>query len=162
MQPRKALEIISTLPLSHKLEQISLLACPVCVIVTLIARAVIEKGMDLEYLVSKVSDPQCFGAGCCSSGCVCCNRNTLSDQSLACRAGKNLQAQYERWQPRAKYKTHLDPTMDDVKKLAISCRRTAKVLTHPLLLTRRLHPLPHVISYTRHSQLSAHFSISML
>ncbi|CAL5222212.1 g4544 [Coccomyxa viridis] len=40
--------------------------------------------------------------------------------------GKNLQAQYERWQPRAKYKTHLDPTMDDVKKLAISCRRTAK------------------------------------
>ena len=42
-------------------------------------------------------------------------------------AGKNLQAQYERWQPRAKYKTHLDPTMDDVKKLAISCRRSAKV-----------------------------------
>eukprot|EP00884_Botryococcus_braunii_P022981 jgi/Botrbrau1/9367/Bobra.354_2s0022.1 len=40
--------------------------------------------------------------------------------------GKNLQAQYERWQPRAKYKMHLDPTMDDVKKLAISCRRTAK------------------------------------
>jgi regulator-associated protein of mTOR len=44
-------------------------------------------------------------------------------------AGKNLQAQYERWQPRAKYKTHLDPTMDDVKKLAISCRRSAKVVT---------------------------------
>ena len=43
------------------------------------------------------------------------------------RAGKNLQAQYERWQPRAKYKTHLDPTMDDVKKLAVSCRRSAKV-----------------------------------
>ncbi|EIE23195.1 ARM repeat-containing protein [Coccomyxa subellipsoidea C-169] len=40
--------------------------------------------------------------------------------------GKNLQAQYERWQPRAKYKTHLDPTMDDVKKLAVSCRRSAK------------------------------------
>ena len=42
-------------------------------------------------------------------------------------AGKNLQAQYERWQPRAKYKMHLDPTTEDVKKLAISCRRTAKV-----------------------------------
>lgn len=41
-------------------------------------------------------------------------------------AGKNLQAQYERWQPRAKYKMHLDPTLDDVKKLAASCRRTAK------------------------------------
>jgi regulator-associated protein of mTOR len=40
--------------------------------------------------------------------------------------GKNLQAQYERWQPRAKYKMHLDPTMDDVKKLCVSCRRTAK------------------------------------
>ena len=48
---------------------------------------------------------------------------------LCVPAGKNLQAQYERWQPRAKYKTHLDPTMDDVKKLAISCRRSAKVLT---------------------------------
>ena len=42
-------------------------------------------------------------------------------------SGKNLQAQYERWQPRAKYKMHLDPTTEDVKKLAISCRRTAKV-----------------------------------
>ena len=43
-------------------------------------------------------------------------------------AGKNLQAQYERWQPRAKYKMHLDPTMDDVKKLAVSSRRAAKVV----------------------------------
>ncbi len=42
-------------------------------------------------------------------------------------AGKNLQAQYERWQPRAKYKMHLDPTVEDVKKLVTSCRRTAKV-----------------------------------
>ncbi|GLI58486.1 hypothetical protein VaNZ11_000217 [Volvox africanus] len=40
--------------------------------------------------------------------------------------GKNLQAQYERWQPRAKYKMHLDPTVDDVKKLCLSCRRNAK------------------------------------
>jgi len=39
--------------------------------------------------------------------------------------GKNLQAQYERWQPKAKYKTHLDPTVDDVKKLAQSCRWVA-------------------------------------
>ncbi len=42
-------------------------------------------------------------------------------------AGKNLQAQYERWQPRAKYKMHLDPTVEDVKKLCLSCRRNAKV-----------------------------------
>ena len=40
--------------------------------------------------------------------------------------GKNLQAQYERWQPRAKYRMHLDPTTEDVKKLAVSCRRSAK------------------------------------
>ena len=46
-------------------------------------------------------------------------------------AGKNLQAQYERWQPRAKYKMHLDPTMDDVKKLAVSSRRAAKVSITP-------------------------------
>ncbi|PNH07533.1 Regulatory-associated protein of TOR 1 [Tetrabaena socialis] len=40
--------------------------------------------------------------------------------------GKNLQAQYERWQPRAKYKMHLDPTVEDVKKLCLSSRRNAK------------------------------------
>jgi hypothetical protein len=48
------------------------------------------------------------------------------EMCLSSSAGKNLQAQYERWQPRAKYKMHLDPTTEDVKKLAISCRRTAK------------------------------------
>lgn len=51
-------------------------------------------------------------------------------------AGKNLQAQYERWQPRAKYKTHLDPTVDDVKKLAISCRKSARVWRRALLISR--------------------------
>jgi regulator-associated protein of mTOR len=40
--------------------------------------------------------------------------------------GKSLQAQYERWQPRAKYRVSLDPTLEDVKKLCISYRRTAK------------------------------------
>lgn len=47
--------------------------------------------------------------------------------------GKNLQSQYERWQPRAKYKLQLDPTMDDVRKLCTSCRRNARnerVLVH--------------------------------
>ena len=47
--------------------------------------------------------------------------------------GKALQAQYERWQPRAKYKTQLDPTVEDVKKLCQSCRRNARnerVLLH--------------------------------
>ena len=47
--------------------------------------------------------------------------------------GKALQAQYERWQPRAKYKMQLDPTVEDVKKLCQSCRRNARnerVLLH--------------------------------
>ena len=40
--------------------------------------------------------------------------------------GANLQRQYERWQPRARYKLSLDPTIDEVKKLCISLRRNAK------------------------------------
>ncbi|XP_052896200.1 regulatory-associated protein of mTOR [Anopheles moucheti] len=37
-----------------------------------------------------------------------------------------LQKQYERWQPRARYRYSLDPTMEDVKKLCTSLRRNAK------------------------------------
>ncbi|XP_077222936.1 regulatory-associated protein of TOR 1-like isoform X3 [Tasmannia lanceolata] len=47
--------------------------------------------------------------------------------------GKALQAQYERWQPRAKYKLQPDPTVDDVKKLCNTCRkyaRSERVLFH--------------------------------
>ncbi len=40
--------------------------------------------------------------------------------------GSSLQKQYERWQPRARYKQSLDPTVDDVKKLCTSLRRNAK------------------------------------
>lgn len=54
--------------------------------------------------------------------------------------GKNLQAQYERWQPRAKYKMHLDPTTEDVKKLVVSCRRTAK--TERVLFHYNGHGVP--------------------
>lgn len=57
----------------------------------------------------------------------------ISHASMERHAGKNLQAQYERWQPRAKYRMHLDPTMDDVKKLAVSSRRAAKVRAHTAL-----------------------------
>ena len=38
-----------------------------------------------------------------------------------------LQKQYERWQPRARYKPCADPTLDDVKKLCVSLRKNAKV-----------------------------------
>jgi len=40
--------------------------------------------------------------------------------------GKALQTQYERWQPRARYKLCLDPDDEAVKKLSISLRRNAK------------------------------------
>lgn len=40
---------------------------------------------------------------------------------------KALQQQYERWQPRARYKTQADPTVDDVKKLCREARRAARV-----------------------------------
>ncbi|KAJ8953916.1 hypothetical protein NQ318_019156 [Aromia moschata] len=42
------------------------------------------------------------------------------------KIGQNLQTQYERWQPRARYKQSLDPTSDEVKKLCTSLRRNAK------------------------------------
>ncbi|XP_010931321.1 regulatory-associated protein of TOR 1 [Elaeis guineensis] len=47
--------------------------------------------------------------------------------------GKALHAQYERWQPRARYKLQLDPTVEEVKKLCTTCRkyaRSERVLFH--------------------------------
>ncbi|KAM2045812.1 hypothetical protein ACFX1T_009964 [Malus domestica] len=40
--------------------------------------------------------------------------------------GKTLSQQYERWQPRARYKVQLDPTVEEVKKLCNTCRKYAK------------------------------------
>nr|GFC65910.1 regulatory-associated protein of TOR 1-like [Tanacetum cinerariifolium] len=40
--------------------------------------------------------------------------------------GKTLSFQYERWQPKAKYKIQLDPTVEEVKKLCTTCRKYAK------------------------------------
>ena len=61
------------------------------------------------------------------------NPLSMQPQKALDAIGKALQAQYERWQPRAKYKLQLDPTVEDVKKLCASCRRNAKnerVLLH--------------------------------
>ena len=41
--------------------------------------------------------------------------------------GNNLQKQYERWQPRARYKQLLDPTSEEVRKLCLALRKNAKV-----------------------------------
>ncbi|XP_057971698.1 regulatory-associated protein of TOR 1 isoform X2 [Malania oleifera] len=40
--------------------------------------------------------------------------------------GSTLNHQYEKWQPKARYKILLDPTVDEVKKLCNSCRKNAK------------------------------------
>lgn len=61
-----------------------------------------------------------------------CNKKLILDPSTLSPAkaieliGKNLQAQYERWQPKARYKQSLDPTVEVVKKLCTSLRRNAK------------------------------------
>ena len=51
---------------------------------------------------------------------------SLAPQKSLEAIGANLLKQYERWQPRARYKQSLDPTVDDVKKLCTSLRRNAK------------------------------------
>lgn len=50
----------------------------------------------------------------------------MSPQKALETIGSNLQKQYERWQPRARYKQSLDPTVEEVKKLCTSLRRNAK------------------------------------
>eukprot|EP00249_Psilotum_nudum_P023321 c28829_g1_i1 orf=818-4927(+) len=51
---------------------------------------------------------------------------SMSAQKALDAIGKNLQQQYERWQPRARYKLQLDPTVEEVKKLCSHCRKSAK------------------------------------
>ncbi|XP_070581195.1 regulatory-associated protein of mTOR-like isoform X2 [Ptychodera flava] len=51
---------------------------------------------------------------------------SMSPQKALEAIGGNLQKQYERWQPRARYKQSLDPTVEEVKKLCTSLRRNAK------------------------------------
>ena len=40
--------------------------------------------------------------------------------------GNNLQAQYERWQSRARYRQLLDPTADELRRMCLSLRRSAR------------------------------------
>lgn len=51
---------------------------------------------------------------------------SLSPSKALESIGHQLQTQYERWQPRARYKQSLDPTSEEVKKLCCSLRRNAK------------------------------------
>jgi regulator-associated protein of mTOR len=52
----------------------------------------------------------------------------MSPQKAMELIANNLQKQYERWQPRARYKQLLDPTTDEVRKLCTALRKNAKVL----------------------------------
>ncbi len=51
---------------------------------------------------------------------------SMSPQKALDSIGKALQLQYERWQPRARYRVLTDPIVDEVKKLCLGLRRTAK------------------------------------
>ncbi|KAF2305223.1 hypothetical protein GH714_003153 [Hevea brasiliensis] len=51
---------------------------------------------------------------------------SMAPQKALETIGKTLSVQYERWQPKARYKVQLDPTVDEVKKLCNTCRRYAK------------------------------------
>ncbi|GAB2235961.1 hypothetical protein Droror1_Dr00026406 [Drosera rotundifolia] len=51
---------------------------------------------------------------------------SMTPQKALDTIGKALSSQYERWQPKAKYKYRLDPTIEEVKKLCTYCRNLAK------------------------------------
>ncbi|KAH8505907.1 hypothetical protein H0E87_012926, partial [Populus deltoides] len=46
---------------------------------------------------------------------------SMAPQKALETIGKNLSIQYERWQPKARNKVQLDPTVDEVKKLCNTC-----------------------------------------
>ncbi|XP_010683562.2 regulatory-associated protein of TOR 1 [Beta vulgaris subsp. vulgaris] len=54
--------------------------------------------------------------------------------------GKALSSQYERWQPKARYKYQLDPTVEEVKRLCNTCRKFAK--TERVLFHYNGHGVP--------------------
>ncbi|ORY51824.1 hypothetical protein BCR33DRAFT_712020 [Rhizoclosmatium globosum] len=51
---------------------------------------------------------------------------SLPPQKALETIGKNLQQQYEVWQPRSRYKALLDPSVEETKKTCVSLRKNAK------------------------------------
>jgi regulator-associated protein of mTOR len=51
---------------------------------------------------------------------------SLPPQKALETIGRNLQQQYEVWQPRARYRLSLDPSVEETKKLCCSMRKNAK------------------------------------
>lgn len=52
---------------------------------------------------------------------------SMSPQKGLETIGNGLLKQYERWQPRARYKQLLDPTIEEVRKVCLALRKNAKV-----------------------------------
>lgn len=73
-----------------------------------------------------VDPPDVFKISPCARLECWIDPSSMSPQKALELIGVSLQKQYERWQPRARYKQSLDPTVDDVKKLCMSLRRNAK------------------------------------
>ncbi len=51
---------------------------------------------------------------------------TLNPQRAIESIGNSLQKQYERWQPRARYRQSLDPPLEEVRRLSTGLRRNAR------------------------------------
>ncbi|KAJ3336924.1 hypothetical protein HDU93_001887 [Gonapodya sp. JEL0774] len=51
---------------------------------------------------------------------------SMAPQKSLDTIGRNLQQQYEVWQPRARYKVSLDPSVEETKKVCVGLRRNAK------------------------------------
>ncbi|KAB1224581.1 Regulatory-associated protein of TOR 1 [Morella rubra] len=65
---------------------------------------------------------------------------SMAPQKALETIGKTLSSQYDRWQPRARYKYQLDPTVEEVKKLCNTCRKSAK--TERVLFHYNGHGVP--------------------
>ncbi|KAB1224582.1 Regulatory-associated protein of TOR 1 [Morella rubra] len=68
------------------------------------------------------------------------NPFSMAPQKALETIGKTLSSQYDRWQPRARYKYQLDPTVEEVKKLCNTCRKSAK--TERVLFHYNGHGVP--------------------
>ncbi|XP_055346858.1 regulatory-associated protein of mTOR-like [Paramacrobiotus metropolitanus] len=73
-----------------------------------------------------VDPPDVFKPNPCARQECWLDPSALGSQKAVETIGNALQKQYERWQPRARYKQSLDPTIEDVKKLCISSRKSSK------------------------------------
>ncbi|WCJ27948.1 Regulatory-associated protein of TOR 1 [Euphorbia peplus] len=65
---------------------------------------------------------------------------SMAPQKALDTIGKTLSVQYERWQPKARYKVQVDPTLEDIKKLCNTCRKYAK--TERVLFHYNGHGVP--------------------